>query len=180
MRISRLSEVKTLNLESFDCGDCDLNEFLVNDADLYHKELLAHTYVIDEDSEIIAYFSVMADKISNAIVPKNIWRKLRKKVPHEKHFNSYPALKIARLAVSKKYRGKNIGTNIILSIAQKTLLDTEFIACRFITVDAYKTAQEFYEKNDFIPLTNLKDPESKTIPMYWDLKEALLFNNESI
>lgn len=155
----------------FDCGDCDLNEFLLNDAHLYEEEFLAHTYVIVNEDEIVAYFSILADKVSRSLVPKNVWRKLGKKIPHEKHFNSYPALKIARLAVSKKYKGREIGTNIIQSIAHRSAQSSEFMACRFLTVDAYKSAKDFYIKNDFVTLINEEDSDSSTIPMYMDLKE---------
>lgn len=168
MNILRLSDVKAPM--SFDCGDCDLNEFLLNDAHLYEEELLAHTYVIVNGSELVAYFSILADKVSRSLVPKNVWRKLGKKIPHEKHFNSYPALKIARLAVSKNYRGLEIGTNIIQSIAHRSAQKTEFMACRFLTVDAYKSALAFYVKNDFVPLINVDDSELSIIPMYMDLK----------
>lgn len=169
MKILRLSDVEAPLC--FDCGDCDLNEFLLKDAQLYEEEFLAHTYVIVNENEIVAYFSVLADKVSRSLVPKNVWRKLGKKIPHEKHFNSYPALKIARLAVNKRYRGQEIGTNIIQSIAHRSAQSSEFMACRFLTVDAYKTARQFYLKNDFVPLINEEDSNSNTIPMYMDLKE---------
>ncbi len=169
MKILRLSDVEAPLC--FDCGDCDLNEFLLKDAQLYEDEFLAHTYVIVNENEIVAYFSVLADKVSRSLVPKNVWRKLGKKIPHEKHFNSYPALKIARLAVNKRYRGQEIGTNIIQSIAHRSAQSSEFMACRFLTVDAYKTARQFYLKNDFVPLINEEDSNSNTIPMYMDLKE---------
>jgi hypothetical protein len=42
-------------------------------------------------------------------------------------------------------------------------------ACRFITVDAYRSALPFYEKNSFRYLTS-KDAEDDTRAMYFDLK----------
>ena len=35
----------TEQVKSFDCGDVDLNDFIINDAPLYRKEKLAVTYV---------------------------------------------------------------------------------------------------------------------------------------
>ncbi|MBR0036071.1 MAG: hypothetical protein IJP70_00355 [Bacteroidales bacterium] len=35
-------------VESFDCGDADLNDFILNDALPYHKEKLAVTYTYVE------------------------------------------------------------------------------------------------------------------------------------
>lgn len=40
--------------------------------------------------------------------------------------------------------------------------------CRFITVDAYKSAVSFYEKNGFVALHN-NDDDSFTRLMYFDL-----------
>nr|WP_297268316.1 hypothetical protein [uncultured Prevotella sp.] len=40
--------------------------------------------------------------------------------------------------------------------------------CRFVTIDAYKTAVPFYEKNGFDLLTK-KESRSDTLPLYFDL-----------
>ena len=42
-RIVRLSS--EINVTDFDCGDEDLNDFLLNDANHYQSELLAVTYL---------------------------------------------------------------------------------------------------------------------------------------
>ena len=44
--IRKLSENE--RVESFDCGDVDLNDFILNDALLYRKEKLAVTYTYVE------------------------------------------------------------------------------------------------------------------------------------
>ena len=85
-----------------------LDDFLLDDARYFYNEFIANTFVLEDDVETIAYFSLLNDKVSNTMIPKNLWRKLRNKLPHEKHFNSYPAIKIGRLAVSKKYQGEQL------------------------------------------------------------------------
>jgi hypothetical protein len=49
-------------------------------------------------------------------------------------------------------------------------------ACRFLTVDAYKDAVSFYEKNGFRKMVNASEipEESPTIPLYLDLKQIKL------
>ena len=42
--------------------------------------------------------------------------------------------------------------------------------CRFLTVDAYKAAVPFYEKNGFVPL-NDDDIDAPTRLLYFDLKD---------
>lgn len=42
---------------AFDCGDGDLNDFLLNEASLYRNALLSVTYVVEgkETREVLAY-----------------------------------------------------------------------------------------------------------------------------
>ena len=50
---------------SFNCGEkyTDLNDFIINDAPYYRKELLAVSYVIEDSDTISAYFSLANDRI---------------------------------------------------------------------------------------------------------------------
>lgn len=144
MRLVRLEDIETL--KPFDCGDEDLNDFLLSDARLYNEQFLANTFILEDDNETIAYYSLLNDKISQTTLSKNLWRKLRKSIPHEKHLGSYPAVKIGRLAVSKNYRGMDIGTKLVGAIIRLFISQHVHSACRFLTVDAYKDAVSFYEK----------------------------------
>ena len=49
------------------------------------------------------------------------------------------------------------------------LNDKSIFACRFLTVDAYKEALPFYEKNGFKFLVNNIEDCEFTVPMYYDL-----------
>ena len=53
-------------IESFDCGDTDLNDFIINEAHHYRKALLAVTYVMEhrKTGEIVGYFSLANDRVS--------------------------------------------------------------------------------------------------------------------
>ena len=170
MRLVRLEELK--EVKPFDCGDDDLNGFFYDDAVYYHKEMIASTFVMEDDDVTIAYFSLLNDKISQTTITRNLWRRLRKALPHEKHLGSYPAVKIGRLAVSVTHKGQGIGTDIVSAVKQMLVNNKNISACRFLTVDAYKDALPFYLKNGFKPLVNdVEEEDSYTIPMYYDLKE---------
>ena len=62
--------VRRLNIgdtiHAFDCNDEDLNDFLLNESNLYRSALLSVTYVVeDKDSKaVLAYFSLSNDKVS--------------------------------------------------------------------------------------------------------------------
>ena len=62
MRIVKLTEGHII--KPFDCGDQDLNDFLFNDAMDYYKHRLSVTYLLENETETVAYFSVSNDKLS--------------------------------------------------------------------------------------------------------------------
>ncbi len=59
------NNVKLIRLEPdtiilpFDCGDTDLNGFLFDDAKNYAKDLMAVTYLIQDEQKTIAYFNYL-------------------------------------------------------------------------------------------------------------------------
>jgi GNAT superfamily N-acetyltransferase len=156
-------------IKPFDCGDSDLNEFLLNDSRNYLKELLAVTYLIESPSDTIAYFSLLNDKISILETEsKSRWRRLfRDSMPLGKRFSSYPAMKIGRLGVSNNHKGQGWGT-IILDYLKELFISNNRTGCRYITVDAYRASLSFYETNGFTYLTT-SDTNSDTRLMYFDL-----------
>ena len=56
LRVRKLSPAE--HIDSFDCGDEDLNSFILEEAPLYRKALLAVTYVVEdsESGKVLAYF----------------------------------------------------------------------------------------------------------------------------
>jgi GNAT superfamily N-acetyltransferase len=158
-------------IKPFDCGDNDLNDFLLNDAASYQRELLSVTYLLEDlaNNKTIAFFSVLNDKITiNDVDSNNLWNRFRKKLPQRKRFASYPAVKIGRLGVSADYKGQGYGTTI-LDYIKIFFLTNNKTGCKYLTVDAYRQSLSFYEKNGFDYLTE-KDKEKDTRLMYFDLK----------
>ncbi|OAV67261.1 hypothetical protein Barb4_02533 [Bacteroidales bacterium Barb4] len=161
----------------FDCGDVDLNNFLFNDAKNYYTEMMAVTYLVEYEGKTIAYFSLLNDKVvfdTSNIPAKGFWNHFnrRNRIPNPKRRKNYPAVKIGRLAVASEFNGQGIG-RFILHTVQKLLLGRMDIACRFITVDAYPTAFDFYRKNAF-EFLSAEDVKESTRLMYFDLKSILL------
>lgn len=157
-----LSNFKLIRLNSdivipstFNCGDEDLNDFLINDSKNYQEELLAVTYLLIDKSEIVAYFSLLNDRISiQDVESKRKWSKyFRDIMPTGKRFRSYPAMKIGRLGVSEKYKCLGIGT-MIIDYVKQLFISNNRTGCKYITVDAYRQSLSFYEKNDFLYLTS--------------------------
>jgi len=176
---SILDKIEIVRLEfetpisSFDCGDIDLNDFLHNDAKNYLKSLLAVTYLIKVENEIVAYFCLSNDGLTRTEIltdeEKTLWNRVGRKIPNSKRRKTYPAVKIGRLAVDLKYSGFGIGRHIINAVRIMYISKPHHAGCRFVTVDAYNKALPFYEKNNFKLLTS-KDKNDNTRIMYFDLK----------
>lgn len=156
----------------FDCGDSDLNDFIKNKVHFYRKQLLAMPYVLtnkNRTDRILAYFTLSNDKIAVTDFPSNNqFNKFKKEnFNKEKFLRSYPSAKIGRLAIHKDFQKIGIGTHILRFIKMFFLAENK-TGCRFITLDAYKGAIDFYKRNGFI---FLQAKETKpTRLMYFDLK----------
>lgn len=166
MRLIRLTQ--DYNFGTFDCGETDLNDFLLMDAKDYASQLLAVTYLIEADDGIAAYFALSNDRISLSESDKATWRRIKKAFPYRKHRSDYPAVKIGRLAVDRRYQGQQIGTSI-LDFVKKTFVTNNRTGCCFITVDAIWKAIDFYKCNGFHLLKSTSVQDMETVPMYYNL-----------
>lgn len=161
-------------IKSFNCGDEDLNDFLLNEAALYRKALLAVTYVFEDKNtrKVVAFFSLANDRVSLSDFENktefNRFRKMR--FVNEKRIKSYPAAKLCRLGVDEELKGHSIGTLLLDFIKSYFVVDNK-TGCRFLTVDAYADAVPFYLKNGFIPL-NEEDMNDDTRLLYFDLNDV--------
>lgn len=157
-------------LIGFDCGDEDLNNFLVEDAKSFLDKRIATSYILEDNSNIVAYFCLLNDKISRQDLTNSQWKKIKEGFPESKRFSSYPAIKIGRFAVSSRYKGRNIGTDL-MNLLKGMLNDhPNYSAFRYLTVDAYLSAIYFYEKNGF-KLLSEKIINDHTRLMFFDMME---------
>lgn len=62
MKLVRLTTA--YKLENFDCGDNDLNDFLFENVKDFLEKRIANTFVLEDEDRIVAYFSLLNDKIS--------------------------------------------------------------------------------------------------------------------
>ena len=162
------------SVAAFNCGDEDLNDFILSEAPLYNDAYLAVTYIIEkkQTKEVIAFFSLANDRVSlsdfESATEFNRFR--RRRFVNEKRLKSYPAVKVCRLGVSDSAKGLSLGSRI-LDLIKSMYLSNNRAGCRFVTVDAYKNAVPFYEKNRFSLLLSEMPEADTTVPMYFDLKD---------
>lgn len=161
------------DVASFDCEDEDLNDFILNEALLYKNQLLAVPYLVltkGTERKVAAYFTLSNDKIAITDFPSNNqFNKFKKKnFSQEKYLRSYPSVKIGRFATEKNFKHQGIGTHL-LKFIKFFFLENNKTGCRFITVDAYNDAVDFYMKNGFDFLQK-RDSEPTQL-MFFDLLE---------
>ena len=172
-RIRKLQPGETV--AAFDCGDSDLNEFILKEATLYREALLAVTYVVEdcESNAVLAYFSLANDRVSlSDFENKTEFNRFRKhRFVNEKRLRSYPAAKICRLVVENSVKGMHLGSYLI-DFIQSYFVEDNKTGCRFLTVDAYADAIPFYLKNGFIPL-NEDDVGQATRLLFFDLNDIV-------
>jgi len=131
-----------IDLNNFDCGNNDLNEFLKNDS-IIQKELMLNTTIIFYwKNNIIAFLTISSDTINI----KKLGKKYKKKF-EEKNiiYKNIPSIKIGRLAVDKKFQKCGIGDYLINWLFYYCVEKAEELGFRFITIDAYISAYTFYK-----------------------------------
>jgi len=155
---------ETHNIAAFDCGNHDLNDFLKEDALPNQKDRLSVTRLIFRDNNLAGFFTITPDTLHKGRVD------LSDKIvdyPYEK----YPAIKLARLAVDKRYQQQGIGKELLLSFFRIANLLSLKSGGRYLTVDAKSTALPFYEYFGFRPVLSKKIED--IVPMYLDICDII-------
>ena len=160
LKIIKANKDMLLSID-FDCGDDDLNEFLLVDSFDNIDNSLCTIFLCVFDENVIGFFSLSADSI-----------KINNKLTIE--YPSYPAIKIGRLAVSKEFQNLHVGSVLIEWIIGFCRNLRKEIGIRVVSVDAYNNINtiRFYQNNLFLGLfAVMKKKNRRNIPMYRDICE---------
>jgi hypothetical protein len=160
-----------ISLMDFSCSVQEYNDYLTQDALRSQNDHIALTWLLYDlaTGGIVAYMSTINDAIKLSVAEKEL-HKLN--YP----FKTIPAIKIAKLAVSQSFGKtyKGVGSFMIDSAKSLALgCNTDYSACRFLTVDADIENNEsvlgFYEKNGFILNSEMFNKNRKTVSMRKDI-----------
>lgn len=161
-----------MEIKPFTCGDTEINGFLFEDAKTSLIDRTSVTYILQSETETVAYWNYINDKISYKQLDNEkkwydrIGSSFSKNVP----LKSYPAVKIGRLGVHENHKRKGIGT-AILDYTKGLFVDNNRTGCAFITVDAFQKSIPLYDKNGFELLSGA-DRNGKTRLMYYNLEAS--------
>lgn len=179
---------ETLNgehdLSDFKCESDDLTDFLKDDALTQQKSKLSLTKLVMCDDTVVGYVSLLTDTILlKDIRDADTKHDIKNQLDITSKKRKLPAIKIGRLALDEKYAHKGLGSEILMSILfnVKNIAENN-VGLRFVTVEGYAGAYNFYTRNNFINLKKdddkikekldiiiEKDPE-KTFYLYLDLR----------
>ena len=147
----------------FNCGAPEINKFFMEDFFVYEELLVTKTYelsteeIISENLPPLGFISFCNDA---AKIEKNIKEFVPR--PEEKHFQSYPEVKITWLGVSQDCHRMGVGTDM-LDITKLLFASAENrTGCRLITVDARNSEQaiKLYTKSGFAFTNKNNTPET--------------------
>ena len=135
------------NRSDFCSGNLYLDNFFVQYAGQNQfKHYIGTTYVAVENDKILGYTTVSASQIEFDELPEST---NRKRLPQ------YPLpilLRMARLAVDKKYQKKGIGLLLLKTVFQIAWEMAEKVGCVGVLVDSKLEAVDFYKSYGFIEL----------------------------
>ncbi len=135
---------ETRDVESFDCGNRDLNEFLCTEqVSEYEKEGFGSTYLVYWKGKLVGYLTVCADSLRVEYLQKH---KSFSRF-HEMRMDSIPSLKIGRLATDKRYKRRDIGTACL--VYALGMVQANAVAARLIILQVEPGSEDFYLSRGF-------------------------------
>ena len=148
-----MPEIAALSKEhdraGFDCGVPELNAFLKVTVRQHGNKGISRTFVLTEQANTImmGFFTLTLCEVRAEKLPAGY----AKKYPQ----HGLPAVRLARLAVSRKHQGKKYGELLLAEAIHRTVLIADQAGVIGLIVDAKDdAARTFYEHYGFIALPN--------------------------
>lgn len=131
-------------VEDFDCGQDDLNRFLLRFALSNQLANASTTYVALADEEVVGYYTLVVGEVTHVDAPD----RLTKGMPRY----PVPLMILARLATDRHWQRKGIGKGLLKNAMLRTMQAADIAGIRALAVHAKDdSARAFYEHFDFIP-----------------------------
>lgn len=158
----------------FDCGREAQNRFLYERAWRDAKAGVTVTYLFFVTGLLAGYVSLMMDRIAlgPSEKPKGVsWRLI-------------PAIKIAQLAVDRRFAGRGLGRVLVGFAYAYAMRARRGVGCRFVTLDAEPELVAWYGSLGFQPnveeqdarrahaAATGRDPDALPISMRFDLRSV--------
>ncbi len=130
-------------LSGCDCGNTELNRWLVDHAMASQNADLARTYLALSDTRVAGYVSLTTGSIRPEAAPRRYARGMPR--------HPIPTILIARLAVDVRHQRQQLGSRLLAEALRRAVLAGDTAAARLVVVDAIDDdAAAFYRRWGFI------------------------------
>ena len=159
---------KLTGLSLGDATFTPLKTFLQRHALKYEAQDLARTYALfrTDNEKVGGYITVVCGEV----VVENGPPLLEADVEYE--YSSYPAVKVARLAIDRRLRGGGYGRSLVefvLGLTKDEICPR--VGCRFVMVDSKKESVDFYSKCGFTMIDTDENRARDEPVMFIDLQK---------
>lgn len=128
---------------SFDCGNDALNRFIRQYALQGQRAGISQTYVAEIEKRIVGFHTLVVGEVIHSEAPE----RLAKGLPHF----PIPVIILARLAVDTSWKGKGLGSALVLDAMLRILNAADIAGVRAMVVHAKDDdAKRFYEHLGFL------------------------------
>lgn len=154
-------------IESFDCGDEGLNNYIKEQAIKDQENRLNTTSLVlsqySKRVSLLGYYTLKNSAITYKASGKPVW---------------FPAIELSFLAINRKYQHAGYGSKVLQKIIYRAInYGKDFSACTGIVLSALETSVNFYINNGFIDCTEIfemtyDDCRKTTTSMFINLMES--------
>ncbi len=132
------------NVDSFDCGNPALNQFLIRYALQNQQSDASQTYVLTEKLRVIGYYTLVVGHVFFDDAPDRLRKGLAR--------HPIPLMTLARLAISTGRQGHGLGSALLKDAMARTLQAADIAGIRAFDVQAKDdVARDFYLHFNFDP-----------------------------
>ena len=134
----------TDNVDAFDCGSPELNQFLHRYALVNQKANSAQTYVCRIESVAVGFYSLVVGSVDPESAPSRVIKGLAR--------HSVPVMILARLAVDQQHQRKGLGQALLKDALLRTVQAADIAGIRALLVHAKDdAARQWYASWEFEP-----------------------------
>ena len=142
LRIEKLQRQHAV--ESFTCGQPELDRFLVRHALQAQQSNSSQTYLALNGAEVVGFYTLVAGQVEHIDAPPRV----AKGMPR----HPIGLMVLARLAVHSSMQGRGLGSGLLLDAMSRTLQVADIVGVRALAVHAKDDqAAEFYRHFGFEP-----------------------------
>jgi GNAT superfamily N-acetyltransferase len=126
-------------VDTFDCGQSDLNRYLRRHAWNNQKANSAQTYIACVGAAIAGYYSLSAAGVEHDEAPARVIKGLAR--------HAVPVMLLARLAVGREFQGRGLGSALLKDALLRTLQAADIAGIRAVIVHAKNEATRLWYLN---------------------------------